>query len=194
MQSMSEVASPLLPIFRSQNQLRLLAYIFTHGDRSHTAAELARATGISEPTVTREVNRLLGAGIVVGTKRGRAKLIEPNREVSYFEDLEGLLIKTAGPPFVLGNLLRPLAGIQSAFIYGSWARRFLGEPGDYPRDIDLVVVGNPDIDAVYDAVSRAEKQLALSVNPTIVSSEDWARPGSMFLESIANGPLVPVIE
>ncbi len=192
--SVSEIAPGLLPIFRSDNQLRLLAYIFFHGDRQHTPAELSRATGIAQPTVSREVERLVRAGVLTAKRRGRGKLIEPNREVAYFADLSSLLIKVAGPPQILAELLAPIAGIDAAYIYGSWARRYFGEQGGYPRDVDLLVIGEPNIDAVYDAAARAEGLLGLEVNPTIVSRTEWEQPGSVFLETIANDRLILVIE
>jgi predicted nucleotidyltransferase len=190
----SETAPGLLPIFRSDNQLRLLAYIFFHAERQHTPAELSRATGIAQPTVTREVDRLVKAGLLTTEKRGRAKLVEPNREVAYFADLSSLLLKVAGPPQILAVLLAPIAGIEAAYIYGSFARRYFGEPGDYPRDVDLLVIGKPEIDDIYDAATKAEGRLGLEVNPTIVSREEWESPRSVFLDAVAKERLIPVIE
>jgi len=192
--SVSEPTSGLLPIFRSDNQLRLLAYIFIHGDRPHTPAELSRATGIAQPTVSREVDRLVKAGVLTAYRRGRARMVEPNRHVAYSSDLNSLLIKVAGPPAILADLLRPIAGVEAAYIYGSWARRYFGEQGEYPHDVDLLVIGEPSIDAVYDAASQAEGQLGLEVNPTIVSRDEWKQPQSVFLETVKRDRLVPVIE
>lgn len=191
---MSEQPAALLPIFRSQNQLRLLAFVFLRADRQYTLADLARATGIPPATVSREVERLVGAGILRADHLGRAKLVEPNREAPYFADLRSLLIKVAGPPQVLSDLLAAVDGIDQAYIFGSWARRYLGEPGEYPRDIDLLVIGNPDVDAVYDAAKAAEDQLGVEVNPTIVSPSEWEQPTSVFLEAVRRDVQVAVLE
>jgi DNA-binding transcriptional ArsR family regulator len=142
-------------------QLRLLAYIFVQADHPQTPAELSRATGIPQPTVSREVDRLVKAGVLTAERRGRAKLIQPNREVSYFEDLNSLLIKVAGPPRILSDLLGSIAGIETAYIYGSWARRFFGDRGEFPWDVDLLVIGDPSVDEVYDAATRAEPNSVL---------------------------------
>jgi predicted nucleotidyltransferase len=192
--SVSEPASGLLPIFRSDSQLRLLAYIFIHADRPHTPAELSRATGIAQPTVSREAARLVKAGILIASHRGRAKLIQPNRQAPYFADLSSLLVKVAGPPRILADLLDPIGGVEAAYIYGSWARRYFGEQGEYPRDVDLLVIGEPSIDAIYGVAAQAESQLGLEVNPTIVSPEEWERPQSVFLQTVKADRLVPVIE
>lgn len=191
--NVSEPAAAIMPIFRSENQLRLLAYIFIHKDETHTAAELARATGVSQPTVNRELARLVEFGLLSATRRGRAKLIQPNRELAYFDELYSLLLKVSGPPSVLAEALGLVQGIESVYIFGSWARRFHGEPGTYPRDVDLLVIGEPDVDAVYAAVEEAEAQLGVEVNPTIVSNSDWAEPSTVFLQAIAGQPRVQVL-
>ena len=191
--SVSETAPGLLPIFRSDNQLRLLAYIFVHGE-PQTPAELSRATRIPQPTVSREVERLVKAGVLTANRRGRAKLIEPNRAVSYFEDLNSLLIKVAGPPRILADLLRPIPGIDAAYIYGSWARRYFGDRGEFPRDVDLLVIGDPSLDAIYDAATQAEARLGLDVNPTVVSPEEWKLRESVFLKTVGDDRLVPLLE
>ena len=192
--SVSETAPGLLPIFRSDNQLRLLAYIFVQGDRPQTPAELSRATGIPQPTVSREVDRLVKAGVLTAHRRGRAKLIQPNRAVPYFDDLSSLLVKVAGPPRILADLLRPIPGVDAAYIYGSWARRYFGDRGEFPRDVDLLVIGAPSLDAIYDAANKAEARLGLDVNPTIVSPEEWERRESVFLKTVGDDRLVPLLE
>ncbi len=155
---------------------------------------MARATGIPQPTVTREVARLLEAELLTATRRGRINLVVPNRELAYFPDLRDLIIKAAGPPYVLARMLRPLTGIDAAYIYGSWARRYHGEVGEYPSDIDVLIIGDPDVDEVYDALLEAESELRIDVNPTIVSKEEWRHPNTVFLKTVAEEPLVPVLE
>jgi predicted nucleotidyltransferase len=49
--------------------------------------------------------------------------------------------------------------MEHASVFGSWAQRYLGEPGPAPTDIDLLVVGRPDMDVLADAVSRAGARL-----------------------------------
>jgi hypothetical protein len=65
--------------------------------------------------------------------------------------------------------------VRQAYIFGSWARRIrdpAGAPGP-PRDLDLVVVGDPRPDEVYAACARAEETLRLAVDPVIVTVDAW---------------------
>ena len=83
-------------------------------------------------------------------------------------------------------------GIESAFLYGSFAARMLGDAGPAPHDIDVMVLGEPDVDAVYEACARIEAAVHRPVNPAILTPEEFAA-SSGFLDSVRSGPAVAVI-
>jgi hypothetical protein len=60
-------------------------------------------------------------------------------------------------------------------IHGSWARRYRDEPGPEPADIDVMVIGRPDREAVYAAADRATERLGIPVNTTVRSPQAWAQ-------------------
>jgi DNA-binding transcriptional ArsR family regulator len=189
-QSVSERRPALLPLLRSENQLRLLAALLLAPERTWTISELARATDVPQPSVSREVARLGDAGVlrVGGTRHNRQ--VSADVDSVIFPELQGLLLKTVGPKPVLETWLSDVAGIESAFIYGSWARRYAGEVGAPPGDIDLLVVGTPNVDVVYDAAEKASAQLGREVNPTVLTAGEWEVSGEGFLEQLRSSPLV----
>lgn len=189
---MSQSTPGLLPIFRSENQLRLLGHLFLHPDREQTIAELGAATAIAQQTVSREVERLVRAGLLEDRRQGRMHFVRPNRRNPYFPELSGLLLKAIGPSSVLSDQLEGIAAIEEAYLFGSWARRYHGEPGQPPGDIDLVVVGEPDVDDVYEACRAAGGTLGQEVNVVILTPEEWRANRSGFVRQIRSGPLVPI--
>jgi hypothetical protein len=68
----------------------------------------------------------------------------------------------------------------------------LGDAGPAPHDIDVMVLGEPDVDAVYEACAGTEAAAHRPVNPTILTPEEFAAP-SGFLERMRSGPVVAVI-
>ncbi len=180
----------LLPLLRSENQLRLLAALLLASERTWTITELARATGVPQPSVSREVARLRDAGILrVGGSRNNRQ-VSADVDSAIFPELQSLLLKTVGPKPVLETLLSGLRGIESAFIYGSWARRYEGETGAPPGDIDLLVVGTPEVDAVYDVAEKASAQFGREVNPTVLTRHEWDASNEGFIEQLRRSPLV----
>ena len=47
-----------------------------------------------------------------------------------------------------------LPGIDALYLFGSWAARYSGVEGQAPGDVDVLVVGHPDRDDVYDAAKN----------------------------------------
>lgn len=184
----------LLPLFRSRGQARLLARIFLHPDDRVSLNQLARELGIDPATVQREAERLEEAGILTSERVGRARVVSPNEESPFYPELSGLVFKAFGPVPVLRERLTRLAGVDAAFIYGSWASRYAGERGEAPGDIDLLILGTPDRRKLARLCREASEELGFEVNPTVLSHEDWDSDATGFIRSIKEQPLVPLVE
>jgi predicted nucleotidyltransferase len=170
--------------------MSLLGQLLLHPEREQTIAELEQATGIPQQTVSREVGRLLNAGLLAGRRVGRLHFVKPNEASPYFLELAGLLLKALGPRSVLGERLAGMDGVEEAYLFGSWARRYEGEPGPPPGDIDVVLIGEPDIDAVYEACREASAILGQEVNPVVLMPAEWRSNRSGFVRELRKGTLV----
>lgn len=82
--------------------------------------------------------------------------------------------------------------VERAFIVGSWAARYLGEPGPQPRDVDIVVVGHPAGRDLRRANARLEERLGVPVQVTVVTETDWETQASGFVQDVRSKPLVGV--
>jgi DNA-binding transcriptional ArsR family regulator len=186
-------APPLTaPLFRSDGQARLLAEIFLSGADELNLHELAQRAGLAYGTVHREVGRLLDAGLLTERRVGQARLVRPDPRSPLTQPVRDLLLVSAGPVPLLAAELTEIAGVQAAFLYGSFAARVHGEPGEAPHDIDVMVVGTPDPMAVYDACRRVGDQVRREINPTIMTHEEIAEP-SGFLTQVRESRTVPVL-
>jgi predicted nucleotidyltransferase len=182
-------APALIPIFRSALQARLLLQVLTD-DEPHTITDLARLLDAPEPTVYREVRRLMDADLVTGTRVGRSVVLRPSDQNPATGPLRQLLVVTYGPSAYLERALTEVVGIEEAYVFGSWAARWHGEAGEAPGDVDLLVVGTPNRRAVYDALEGIDSALGREVNVTFVSPERWASGDEPFLATVRQRPLV----
>src|SRR5215468_12033728 len=86
-----------------------------------------------------------------------------------------------------------LEGAERVLIFGSWAARYLQRPGPPPHDLDVLVVGQPTRESVYDAADRAQQRLVMPVNPVIRSAEAWRDVADPLIQQIRSGPFVVVL-
>jgi hypothetical protein len=185
-------APPLLPLFRSEGQGRLLARVYLEPDRPAPLAGLARELGLDAGGLTREADRLERAGLVRSERIGRQRLLRPNPESPYHDDLRRLLLTAFGPASLVGPALAGVRGVEEAFLYGSWAARYLGRPGPDPADIDLMVVGSPSRREVARVARDLTERLGREVNPTVVPATRWRDAGDGFVRQVKRGPLVAI--
>ncbi|MFJ8195334.1 ArsR family transcriptional regulator [Streptomyces sp. NPDC096152] len=172
-------------------QGELLALVLLHPEREYTITELAAEIGVSPTAVLREVDRLTGGGILTDRKVGRSRLVKARTDTPLYRPLSDLMSVSFGPMPLLTEALAKLDGVRQAYIYGSWAARYSGEPGPPPADVDVLVVGDPDPDALFDLAEDASRRLRREVNAHRVSVEAWeARTDDPFLTSVRERPLV----
>ncbi|MBM6406077.1 winged helix-turn-helix transcriptional regulator [Phycicoccus sp. CSK15P-2] len=170
-------APALLPIFRSENQARILARLLLRPQEEATLSELSRDLDISVAAVHAEVERLVSSSLLEDRRVGRNRLVRANLSSRAARALTELLTLSYGPQTVIAEEFSGLAGTDQVVAYGSWARRYRGETGQEPADVDVMVIGSPNRDEVYEAAERAERRLGIPVNPTVRSRSAWENDG-----------------
>ena len=192
-ENVSESAPAILPIFRSEQQLRILAVLFADTVDSLSIRDLAQRARVAQATASREVARLAEHGLVVTTQVGRSTLVTANWKLPWARDLRSILVQTVG---VLGRLSQALTGVQGvdeAHVFGSWAARYTGEIGPAPRDIDVLIVGSASLHAVRRACSTIERDLTIDVNAVVIDHERWiAKKPDPFVAQVRARPLVAI--
>ncbi|MEV7924848.1 MarR family transcriptional regulator [Kitasatospora sp. NPDC088779] len=181
----------LLPLLRTPFQGELLAWLYLHPEDETSLTDIALRFGVSSATASREADRLSEAELITARRHGNLRLLRANTSGRLSDVLTDLFALTYGPIAVLGDLVLPLAGVEEAHIYGSWAARYSGERGGVPNDVDVLVVGNPDEDELYEAARQAERVLGREVNVHRVSPAHWREPGTdPFLTGVHSRPAV----
>jgi len=188
-----QARSQLLPLLRSPLLGELLAWLYLHPDDAFSLTDLAQRLATSQSTVSREADRLAATGLIREVRRGNMRLLQADLDTPLARPLIELLTLTYGPAAVLGDALATVRGVDEAYIYGSWAARYKGEPGPLPHDVDVLVIGEADEDDLFTAARTAERRLGREVNLHRVAAKAWrAPPGDAFLTSVRSRPLIPI--
>lgn len=180
-----------LPFWRSDAQPFLLYSLF-YEPSGQTASTIAARFGLSRETVSKEARRLLNAGIIEWRTAGRNKVLALIEDHPATKALRTLVDLTLGPLIDLKQLY-DIDGVEEVYVFGSWARRHLGEPGATPRDIDVLVVGTPEAYDVTTACLELSGRYGIDVSPMIVNAREFHERGdNPLLDNITTGELVKV--
>lgn len=183
-------SSPLLPLLRSRVQGDLLALLYLNPDEEYSITEAAHRIGASVKAVHQEVTRLVDSGLLADRKLGTSRLVRSVQDSLLTRPLTDLLAVTYGPLPVLTRSLAGLDGVDQAFIYGSWAARYYGDPGPVPADVDVLVVGDVDPDDLDERARDAEAILRREVNVRRVRPATWEKQDDPFVATVRSRPLV----
>lgn len=186
-------SAPLLaPILRSDTQGLMLAALLINPREELTLTELAKRSGVTVPTILRDVDRLVRGGYLVDRRVGRSRLVHANTAHPIFEPLRKIVMYGYGPVTILSTMLADVAGIDAAYIYGSWAERASGQPGHDPDDIDVLVVGDAKRDSLYALSRYATEEIGKDVTINQVSKERWDSEDDGFITTVRSRPLIPL--
>ncbi|WP_417235025.1 hypothetical protein [Arthrobacter sp.] len=175
---------------RSDAQGDILAVLLLSPEREFSLSELSRLTGALGATVHREVGRLVDFGLLVDRRVGRTRVVRANTSNRIYGPMSEIVIDTYGPRPVLQDVLADIKGVESAYIYGSWAARRSGIPGPPPHDIDVLVLGSPTRTDLAHASAEASRRLGREVNIHRSTRTDWDNGDGPFERTVKNQPIV----
>lgn len=186
-----KTASPtLLPLLRSEAQGEIIARIMLSPDQEQSLSEIAHDAGVSVATATREVDKLVAAGLVSERRLGTARLVQADQTNPAFRPLADLLAVTYGPVVVLEHLLRDLQGVNRAYVYGSYAARRAGEAGPTPKDIDVLVLGDPSRADLLEVSLEAGRRVRREVNIRRMPTGGWVDDSDPFVKTVKSRPMI----
>ncbi len=151
---------------------QVLGLLLLHPDESFHLREIARVTNTQPGTLRRELAQLADAGVLTREQVGNLVRYRADAACPIYEELRGILKKTAGVADVLRDALAALSDkIAVAFVYGSIAS------GKERRssDIDIMVVGTATFEDVVAALHPCQEQLRREINPNVYGFSEFKK-------------------
>ena len=155
----------------SRTQQRVLGLLFVNPDLSFYTKQIIRTTGMGTGAVTRELSRLVMAGLITMTPMGNQNHYQANPGSPLFEELCCIALKTFGVVDVLREALeRELPRINYACIYGSIAKG----TAHAESDVDLLVVSDElGFMELQQLLGTAEPVLQRPVNLSLYTFDEF---------------------
>jgi predicted nucleotidyltransferase len=147
---------------------KILGLLLLNPGKTFYVREMERLTGVPAGSLHRELKLLTDAGLLARSASGNQVRYQADRTNPIFDELAGILRKTAGLADVLRELLAPLSdAIRLAFVFGSVAQ---GKERA-TSDVDVMVVGTAGFADVVEALALARDRLQREVNPVVMTAE-----------------------
>jgi len=181
-----------LYITKSKIRQDLLALFFTNPSRRYYLRELERILGYSAGNIRRELLKFQKGNLFNTQKIGNLKYYSINPEYPIYNELKSIVFKTIGVTGSLRNELLSVKNVKFAFIYGSFANKNENDISD----IDLMIIGDPDISILNKKISDLERKIGREINHTIYSYNEYITKksgGSGFILDLLKRPKIMLI-
>jgi predicted nucleotidyltransferase len=156
-------------LFSSRVRVQLLSHFLLHPDARVHIRALASEVDAQYNAVWKELNNLEKAGLLQSESMGGRKLFNLNPQAPIIPELRNILLKTIGAGDLLRDAFQELEGIETAFIFGSFAEG----TADAESDLDLLIIGDLDVAQVTPIIDEIEERLARNVNYILFTQEEW---------------------
>jgi len=188
------VATSIGDALFTKTQQKVLGLLFAKPDKSYYTNEIMRWASMGRGTVSRELDRLVSAGLLTVLRQGNQNYYQANFESPIYNELVSIIRKTFGVADEIKAKLKSLnENIELAFIYGSIAK------GDDTKtsDIDLMLVGEDlSYGEVMESLMPLEKSLLRTINPTIYETQDFfskLNNGNSFVARVMEQPKIIIM-
>ncbi len=156
-------------LLTSRVRVRLLTLFVTHPAEVFYIRQITRITGETYNNVRLELKNLSDLGLIKEESRANATYYKANAGHFLFPELKSIILKTEAIGDRLREALSPFGDIRVAFIYGSTAKG----TELASSDIDLMVIGEVDLDTLHKTIDTMEDELGRTVNYTLFGLEEW---------------------
>lgn len=187
--------APILHALFPATRQAVLGTLLLHPEQRWYVRSLARHLALPPSSIQPELTALAEAGILKREVEGRQVYFQADQECPVFQDLQQLLVKTAGLVDVLRFALEPLRErIALAFVYGSLAK---GTAVRSTSDVDLMVIGEDvGLSDVAPLLQEPQRLLAREVHPTVLTPDELCRKADEqhpFIRGVLDGEKLFVV-
>jgi len=164
---MEAVLPSIASLFSSPAILEVMSLVLTQHSRDFFQNEIAKKSQFRLLQVQRALQKLVAAGIVTRSSRGKRPVYSANQSHPMFSEFRMIGLKSFGLSDHLKSIILPLLSqVDLAFVFGSIAQG----TENASSDIDLCVVGSVNLMDLAQCLEPASLFLEREINPVLFTS------------------------
>lgn len=166
----------------------ILKIFFNDPEKEYYLREIARILKKEPGHYQRYFKEFVASGILQDERRGNMRFFKLNKNHPLYQELKSMVSKTVGLEYKLKDLIISL-NVSRACIFGSTAS---GRENS-ASDVDLLIIGDVDQDALISKISALEKEVGREINYHIYTESELIKKiksGDSFFINIFTSPLL----
>lgn len=179
-------------IGKSKTRKAILQLYFSHPEKKYYLRQLEKILHFPVQNIRRELINLERNGMFKREKSGNQVYYFINKESPVYSDIRNIISKTIGIESQLRESLSGVSGIKKAFIFGSFA----DGTQDSLSDVDIMIVGEVNEDALIEKISKLENKIEREINYYIYDEKEFGerrKKENSFILKILSKPVIFLI-
>ncbi len=161
--------SNLQDIIVSKTRLKMFELFFLNPERMFYVREISRQTKEQVNAVRRELERLLGAGLLKSEERGNRLYYNLNSRYPYYQEFLQMIVKSTGLGKKIRRYRRKLGKLDFVMFSGKYVSNL--SPGK--DEVDMLFVGDVVLPELKELIKIEEERLGREINYAVFSGEEF---------------------
>ena len=177
---------------RSKATVKILNYYFLNPHAAHYINELARLLDLDPKNADRTLKKLEEEGILASEFKGKERYFSLLKNAPLVKHFRAVFLRTAGFEEQLRAALKKVAGVEAAYIFGSYAKKTM----DAASDIDLAVIGSHTALDLRRALHSLQKNSGREINAVSLTSAELRqkkRERNPFIKKVFAGSTIKIL-
>ena len=153
----------------SKVRVKLFELFFSQAEEMYYVREITRKTKEEINAVRRELDRMLGAGLLRSEERGNRLYYSLNKRYVFYQELQQMVVKSTGLGKKMRQLRKKLGTIDFVMFSGKFVRRKPPAQGE----VDILIIGDVVLAEVSDLIKEEEKILGREINYAVFPREEF---------------------
>ena len=145
--------SSLQDFMISRVRVKMIELFYSNPEEMYYVREITRAIKEEINAVRRELERMIGNGMLRSEERGNRLYYQLNTRYLYHQELQQMVVKSSGLGSRIRKLRRKLGQVTFVMFSGKFVRGMTASQGE----VDLLVVGDVVLPELEDLIKKEEK-------------------------------------
>lgn len=153
----------------SRVRVKMMKLFFSHQEDMYYVRQITRKINEEINAVRRELEKMLGYGLLRSEQRGNRLYYSLNPRYTYYQELEQLVAKSDGLGKKIRKLRRKLGSLEFVMFSGRFVRKLP------PRqdEVDVLVIGQVVLPELEALIAEEEKRIDREIRVAVFEKEEF---------------------
>lgn len=159
----------LQDIMISKTRVKMLELFFLNSEEMFYVRQISRRTKEQVNAVRRELDRLLGAGMLKSEERGNRLYYYLNKNYPYYQEFLQMIVKSTGLGRKIRHNRRKLGSLEFVMFSG----KYVSKTAPAKDEVDMLFVGDLVLSELTALIKEDEERLGREINFAVFSIEEF---------------------